>query len=281
VIGAVAQTEHERKTVGYALKRGVQKCLNLFGYAITRSGNLVEGIKLYNQDGLISWHNHSFMQQPEFLRAYQRGLEATKGIDPRHHWRVHTAIWAASVALSTDGDFVECGVNAGFISSAIMKALNWNSQGRDFYLVDSFAGPPMNQFSQAEVDSGLEAKALDAIERGAFVTDMDRVRSNFAEWPAARIVQGYVPEVLPLVASERIAFVHLDLNAAFAEKEALEYFWPRISRGGVVLLDDYAHAGYEPLHAAIDGLGMQIGFSALSLPTGQGVIVKERGGRQA
>lgn len=274
MIGAVAQTEHELKTFGYALKRGVQRVLNLFGYAVTRSGNLVEGIKLYNQDGLISWHNHSFMQQPEFLRAYQRGLEATKGIDPGHHWRVHTAIWAASVALSASGDFVECGVNAGFISSAIMEALNWNSQSRDFFLVDSFAGPPMSQFSQEEVAAGLEARMLDAKQRGAFVTDLDRVRDNFAEWPAARIVQGYVPEVLPLVASERIAFVHLDLNAALAEQAALEHFWPRISRGGVVLLDDYAHAGYEPLHAAIDELGRRVGFTVLSLPTGQGLIVK-------
>ena len=32
---------------------------------------------------------------------------------------------------------------------------------------------------------------------GAYVTDVNRARSNFAEWPNAVVVQGAVPEVLP------------------------------------------------------------------------------------
>jgi hypothetical protein len=50
-----------------------------------------------------------------------------------------------------EGDFVECGVNAGFVSSAIMKKLQWNTLGRRFYLIDTFTGPVLTQYSQEEV----------------------------------------------------------------------------------------------------------------------------------
>ncbi len=42
----------------------------------------------YNQDGLITIHNHDFMQSPTFKAAYQRGVTAA-GTDYSWHWRVH------------------------------------------------------------------------------------------------------------------------------------------------------------------------------------------------
>jgi Macrocin-O-methyltransferase (TylF) len=254
------------------LRRPIVALLRHLGYELVRSGVQLDG--LYDQDGLTSRHNHEFMNDPGFRNAYQRGLVAAQGVDPKHHWRVHTALWAAGVAIKTRGDFIECGVNAGFISSAIMHAYDWNSAGRKYFLVDSFTGPPMNQFSEKETDSGILAMVEDAVKRGAYVTDMDRVRSNFSEWPNAQIVKGTVPDVLSEISIPSIAFLHLDLNAARPESAALEYFWSRISNNGVVLLDDYAYMGYEAQKAAIDELGEKIGFSTLSLPTGQGLIVK-------
>ena len=256
------------------LRRAINAIFRRSGFAIVRANTLVDLDMLYDQDGLISWHNHEFMDNPGFRLAYERGLAAAQGVDPKHHWRVHTAIWAAGVALQTEGDFVECGVNAGFISSAIMQAYDWNSLNRKYFLVDSFAGPPMDQFSEREIRSGLRAMAENAVNRGAYVTDLDRIRANFAEWHNACLVRGFVPAVLPELDVSALAFLHLDLNAASPELAALEFFWPRISSGGVILLDDYAYVGYEAQKTAVDELGTKIGFSTLSLPTGQGLIVK-------
>ena len=95
----------------------------------------------YAQDGLISVHSHAFMQDPAFIRAYARGVKAIGGIDTyQWHWRVHVGLWVAKVAAGLEGDFVECGVNRGFLSSAIMEYLDWNSLDRGFYLLDTFAG---------------------------------------------------------------------------------------------------------------------------------------------
>jgi hypothetical protein len=147
-------------------------------------------------------------------------------------WRVHVALWAAACALKLDGDFVECGVNAGFISSAVMRKLDWGTVLKPFYLIDTFAGPVMAQYSAAEIRSGRKTMAENNMAAGAYVTDVERVRANFSEWPGVVVVQGAVPEVLATLDVPGVAFLHIDLNCAYPERAALEYFWERISRAG-------------------------------------------------
>jgi Macrocin-O-methyltransferase (TylF) len=228
----------------------------------------------YAQDGLFTVHGDHFRADPAFRAAYGRGVQASHGVDPGFEWRVHVALWAARTGLRVAGDFVECGVNAGFVSSAIMKSLQWNTLGRRFYLIDTFAGPVLTQYSQEEVQKQRLMVARHAIEAGAYVTDIDRIRANFAEWRNAIIVQGAVPEILDKVEFGAVAFLHLDMNCALPERTALEFFWDRLSAGGVILLDDYAYHGHECQRDAIDAAARARGAEVLSLPTGQGVIIR-------
>jgi hypothetical protein len=94
---------------------------------------------LYDQDGLRTVHNHDFLRDAIFRRAYDRGLAAV-GFDYHWEWRVHVGLWVAFCASKLEGDFVECGVNRGFLSSAIMEDLDWDHLEKTFYLLDTFAG---------------------------------------------------------------------------------------------------------------------------------------------
>ena len=250
------------------MKHWIKRVLDRSGYALFPKRNHYPG------DGLCTLHSDHFRCDPRFQAAYARGVQASAGVDPQFEWRVHVALWAASVGARMDGDFVECGVNAGFISSAILRYLPWNDAARRFYLIDTFAGPVLEQFSAEEARGGRIEIAKEAIAAGAYVTDIDRVRRNFAEWPQAEIVQGRIPDVFETITCESVAFVHVDLNCAAPEKAALEFFWPRLSRGGVVLLDDYAYFGCSSQTAAIDAFAAHVGAQVLSLPTGQGLMVK-------
>ena len=253
-----------------AMKRWIRKLLSSAGYVVfnTRSN------RCYARDGLFTGHNDRFRHDPAFHAAYSRGIAASGGVDPGMEWRVHVALWAARTALQTPGHFVECGVNAGFVSSAIMQHLDWGAVGRRFYLVDTFSGPVLAQYSKDEIERGRLRIAENATARGAYVTDLERVRANFSEWPNVEIVQGIVPEVLPSMNVENVAFLHLDMNCAYPERAALEFFWPRLSPNALVLLDDYAYFGNESLAEQIDAAAASVGSRVLSLPTGQGLIVK-------
>jgi hypothetical protein len=228
----------------------------------------------YSQDGLFTLHSDHFRADPTFRAAYQRGVQASHGVDPDLEWRVHVALWAAQTALRVEGDFVECGVNAGFVSSAIMQGLEWNTIERRFFLVDTFSGPVLTQYTREEIQKQRLAIAKRALEAGAYVTDLERVRANFAEWPQAIILQGAVPEVLGTVDFGKVAFLHIDMNSALPEQWALAFFWDRLSPGAVILFDDYSYFGHECQRDAIDQVAREKKAHILSLPTGQGIIIR-------
>ena len=170
------------------------------------------------------------------------------------------------------GDFVECGVNAGFISSAIMQRLDWPRHDKRFFLIDTFSGPVLTQYAEQEAVRLKIAEA--AIAKGAYVTDLERVRANYSEWRNVEVIQGVVPDVLPVLAARSVAFLHIDMNCAFPERATLEHFWPLLSPGAMVLFDDYAYLDNNRATEAIDSAAALLGARILSLPTGQGLIIK-------
>ena len=251
-----------------ALKRWLTRTLRRAGY------QLVNVRKMYEFDGLHTVHNASFREDPRFQSAYQRALQASHGVDPQTEWRIHIGLWAASLASRLPGDFVECGVNAGFLSSAILSYLDWESLGKRFFLVDTFEGPVVGQFSPEEIEAGRLVAIEQALSAGAYVTDIKRVGENYSEWRRIEIIRGCVPEVLPAIGARQVAFLHLDMNCAYPEAAALRHFWPYLSTGGVVLFDDYAYFGCVEQTKAIDEAVAALGAEILVLPTGQGLIVR-------
>jgi hypothetical protein len=231
-----------------------------------------EGEQVYDQDGLRSVHDHSFMNDPSFRKAYERGVQAAG--EYGWHWRVHIGLWAAKSASTLSGDFVECGVNRGFLASAIMEYLSWDSLGKQFYLLDTFTGVDERYLSPEDRKFGATDKNKYNIESGFYVQGVESVRKNFSEWKNVKIIQGAVPETLEHVTASEIAFLHLDMNCAFPEVAALEGLWNRLVRGAFILLDDYAYAGYGVQKAAMDKVAAAKGLTIASLPTGQGLLMK-------
>ena len=240
---------------------------------LLKARDILTAPDVYLQDGLVSCHNHEFMASPAFASAYQRGVAAA-GCDYGWHWRVHIGLWAAGIAAELPGDFVECGVNAGFMSSSIMHALDWNARDKTFWLLDTFAGVDERYVSDQEKSAGILAKNQAMIDSGFYVLDFEKVKRNFAEWRRVKLVKGSIPETLPRVDAERIAFLHIDMNCAPPEVAALRYLWDRLVPGAPVLLDDYAYYGYRPQKLAMDELTAQLGAAIASLPTGQGLLIK-------
>jgi len=64
------------------------------------------------------------------------------------------------------------------------------------------------------------------------------------------------------------------MNCAEPEVKALDYFWDKIVTGGIVILDDYSQPMHVEQRDAIDRFCLTKNSKVLSLPTGQGLIVK-------
>jgi SAM-dependent methyltransferase len=228
---------------------------------------------VYDQDGLRSIHNHEFMDDPAFRKAYARGVHAA-GDDYRWHWRVHIGLWTGVCAARLDGDFIECGVNRGFLSSAIMEYLNWDSLGKHFYLLDTFRGLDERFVSPADRASGAVEKNRKSLGSGFYVQGIEGVRANFSQWKNVSLIEGSIPETLPQIRAKKIAYLHLDMNCSMPEIAAIQFLWERLVPGAFVVLDDYAYYGYLSQKIAMDRFAQEKGIKIVSLPTGQGLLVK-------
>ena len=71
-------------------------------------------------------------------------------------------------------------------------------------------------------------------------------------YPSERIhlIKGMVEETLPAQAPERLALLRLDTDWYASTKHELEQLYPRVSPGGVLIIDDYGH--YEGARNAVD-----------------------------
>ena len=251
------------------VKKWVKKLFGIFRVFIME----VPASGIYAESGMATLHNRACLENKKFQDAYRRGVRT--GVDYKIQWRAYVACWAASQAIRAGkGDFIECGVNRGFMSSAIMNYLNWNQEDRDFYLVDTYEGIYEDLLSEEEKAAGYIEKNRKSLKQGDYINGVDGARKNFSEWPRAHVVQGYVPEILHTLPITSIAFVHLDMNNITPEKAAAEYFWPLMIKGGVMLLDDYAFIGYDLSKKGMDSFAESVGVDILSMPTGQGILIK-------
>ena len=229
---------------------------------------LVPGGFTYNQDGLATVTNCDFLNDPRFQEAYRLGEQTGSWQDAKIHWRVHVLCWAADRASRLEGDFVECGVNRGGFSRAIMHFVDFPKLGKTFYLLDTFRGLEDRLVSDAERKRGIGVGKW-----FQYKECYEEVCKTFEGFPVI-IVRGVVPETLPQVKTAKVCYLSIDMNCAAPEIAAAEYFWDKLVSGAVIVLDDYGWGGHEEQKLAFDSFAARKGVMVLSLPTGQGLIFK-------
>lgn len=221
----------------------------------------------YERDGLTTVHNNGFMREPDFIKAERAG-EAT-GSWADIQWRVHTNLWAASHCKNIEGDFVECGTNKGGFAKAICEYLDFKNISKTFYLLDTFEGLDESLLTEPEKAAGKKE-----FFQNAYSDCYEQVKNTFAEVPNVKLIRGSVPGTLTQVPSEKISYLSIDMNNVVPEIAAMDYFWDKLSSGAMVILDDYAYVTYDLQYEAHNKWAKEKGIKILSLPTGQGLIVK-------
>ncbi len=209
-------------------------------------------------DNLITYgHTRGFLVEPRFVAAVI--ASRPEPVERAIVWRTHTLCWAAQSAFGLPGDYVECGTYRGY-SAEVLMHFTCGLPGRNLWLYDLF-----DPSGGAGEGHRMPAHAPDLA---------DEVRARFQQWDNVTVTQGKVPQVLAEVAPEQIAFLHIDMNNAEAERGALEVLFNRVSPGGLIVLDDYGWSGYRPQKDSADEFMGLRGLSVLELPTGQGLVVK-------
>ena len=162
------------------------------------------------------------------------------------------------------GNVAECGVNRGDFAAYINKYFSTQK----LYLFDTFEGFP-------EVDLQAERN----IKNEAFLSGRFNINDKFASnceeiarmkmhnLQKVEFHKGYFPETA-IGINDKFCFVNLDMDLYQPMLAGLEFFYPQMSTGGVLLLHDYFHHDLPGVKKAVNDYEERHTMHLVKMPIG-------------
>jgi len=209
-------------------------------------------------------YGERFREITELQRFWEHGR---RGNNRGDYARLYFLI-SCMEAIEEDGipgAIAELGVYKG--GSA--KVLHHLSQHRPLYLFDTFSGFPEEHASD-------EAEPTEA---GHYACSLDQVRAFLGDHPSIHYCKGVFPTTTALVPTDTAyALVHLDCDLYLPTKAALEFFYPRLAPGGLLILHDYASGSWPGVTRAADEFLRDKPEGLIRIPdkSGTATLVRQR-----
>jgi len=124
------------------------------------------------------------------------------------------------------GDIAEVGVYRGGSARLICE----EKGERALHLFDTFDGLP----EAAEWDPKFR--------KGGFASSLDQVQTYLRRFPGVHFHKGLFPDTAQGLDHMTFSFVHLDVDLHRSTLSGLEWFYPRLHRGGILISHDYTIA---------------------------------------
>jgi O-methyltransferase len=148
------------------------------------------------------------------------------------------------------GDIVECGVwKGGSMMAAARTLLELGATSRNLYLFDTFEGMPSPGVQDVDLENEPAADLMSQSDKQSSLvwaySALEEVKRNLLStgYPESRVffVKGKVEETIPQNAPSQIALLRLDTDWYESTYHELVHLYPRLSPGGVLIIDDYGH----------------------------------------
>jgi len=163
---------------------------------------------------------------------------------------------------SISGAFAELGVHKGQTA----RAIHHMDQDRPFYLFDTFEG-----FKQEDLKLEDQTDERFTVEMFAD-TSIEKVQRYISGNDNLIFKPGFFPETTAGLESESFAFVHVDADLYAPTIEALKFFYPRLNKGGVMIIHDYNHT-WDGIPKALNEFIGTIPESLIELSDWQGSVM--------
>ncbi len=156
--------------------------------------------------------------------------------------------------MDVPGAAAELGVYRGDLA----RKLNALFPDRPLFLFDTFEG-----FASEDVTVEKDC-SFSAASKGDFSdTSMELVRSRLPFPEQAVFKKGFFPDTARGLEEETYALVSLDADLYAPLLAGLRYFWPRLSRGGMILLHDYGNKRFRGAFQAVQDFEKEQGYLPL------------------
>jgi len=192
----------------------------------------------------------------DFVESYEKIRDDTSVGDAR----CFMIYQFAKQARSLDGDVAEVGVYRGGTAKLIAEV--FKGRNKTVHLFDTFSGMPTVSNIDLMKDGDFSKTSLEGVRR--FLADCDNVAFHM----------GVFPQTAEPLSNLSFCFVHIDVDIYRSVLDCLEFFYPRMTTGGVMLLDDYEWVRCPGVKKAVTEFLSDKRESLIVTTRYQGAIVK-------
>jgi len=199
-----------------------------------------------------------------FENSYEKNFYILLGLKYRHYYVYLSTLIANRNTKSNN--YVECGVCDG-LTIFFNSQLHISNDNLKVYLYDSWSKVRNKDFINSQEKNKTDNYSY---------LDINQTKKNLTEFKKFLIFnKGYIPEIFKNSKNpKKICWLHIDLNASKPTSSTLNFFYNRIEKNGVILIDDYADSNYKDTRLVIDKFLTKKNDLLFQLPTGQAIILK-------
>jgi hypothetical protein len=201
----------------------------------------------------------SFYKEPETVNLIK---SVKKEVDFAFYpYEAYMIYSVASSQSKLEGDMAEVGVYQGGSAKLICEAKG----DKSLHLFDTFTGlPPL---SESDTHFGVKFWKENEFNN----TSEDKVKQYLGKYGNVKTYQGKFPETSEPVKNTKFSFVHLDVDLYQSTIDSLEFFYPRLVRGGIIMTHDYHSGG---VHKAFEEFFSSKQIPIIELTGSQCMVVK-------
>jgi len=139
-----------------------------------------------------------------------------------------------------EGDFIETGIWRGGVVILAYNLFKELGEKRKVFAADSFEGLPKPDLQNYPEDDG-DTHWMDDNLR----VTVEQVKENFKSIDgiddSVVFLEGWFKDTLPTAPIDKLCVLRLDGDMYESTMEALVYLYPKLSVGGICIIDDFEH----------------------------------------
>ena len=195
----------------------------IFFHPRSSFGKLLEGYLKSRQAG-IATIGESFRLIKESVKCLRKLEEIRREREMLLNEEEAKNIYLAVISTeNVPGDIAEVGVYQGGSAKLICEA----KKGKRLHLFDTFEGLP----EPSEKDGSYR--------KGQYECSLEKVQTYLAKYEEVYFYMGIAPLSAKPVEKTCFSFVHLDVDLYKSTSDCLRFFYPRLSKAGVLISHDY------------------------------------------
>lgn len=212
----------------------------------------------------------------DFLDLYNKAQKKTDmawsdNLYRRQRHYILTQLLKLTIPIINSGHVVECGCWRGLSSYQISYHLLNGDFRNTFFIFDSFEG--LSTFEKEDRSTGMNYK-IDQEQRKQYACSLESVQNNLKEFSFIDLKKGWIPERFNEVEKLVFSFVHIDVDLYQPIRDSLQFFYPRMVKNGIIVLDDYGYMQFPGAKLAVDEFLEYKTDFFLHLPSGGAFIIK-------